>query len=91
MLVEKIKQPMTRTIVLTAFCGLVTLWCGAKVIQRNPEWKNDTILYTTDVRKVPNSALANGDAGMAYYNMAILPENKAREKGCLTKQYIIAE
>jgi hypothetical protein len=55
--------------------------CSYKVIQRNPAWKNDFTLFTTDVNTVPNSVLANGNAGAQYINSADWPENKLDTAG----------
>jgi tetratricopeptide (TPR) repeat protein len=61
----------------------ITIWCGAKTIERNADWENDNTLFTTDVYKVPNSALVNGNAGKALVDMSEYPENKAIEKELL--------
>lgn len=39
---------------------------GYKTISRNAEWRNDKILFTTDVRTCPNSARTNNGAGTSY-------------------------
>ena len=82
---ELITQPKTRKITLAVLGILITSWCGARVIERNPEWKNDDVLYLTDAPKVPNSALANGNAGMIYYNQSCDTVNKSRENELLQK------
>ena len=39
-----------------------------KTIERNKEWKSDATLFLADVKTVPNSALANSNAGTNIYN-----------------------
>ena len=39
---------------------------GALIVTRNAQWKDDTTLFTHDVKVVPNSVLANGNAGRGY-------------------------
>lgn len=40
-------------------------------LERNVEWKNDGTLFITDVKKHPNSALCNGNAGARYMDRGI--------------------
>ncbi len=54
----------------------LALPCAAVVIPRNAQWKNDATLFLTDVETVPNSALANGNAGKACIDMSERPEHK---------------
>jgi tetratricopeptide (TPR) repeat protein len=46
---------------------------------RNTEWKNDYTLFTADVKKHPNSALCNGNAGAHLMNKALAEINKNEE------------
>ena len=48
-------------------------------INRNSDWKNNTTLFIQDVQTVPNSILANGNAGKAYLELAE-KENKGDNK-----------
>jgi tetratricopeptide (TPR) repeat protein len=41
---------------------------GYKTIARNLDWRTNFSLFAKDVQSVPNSALANGNAGSEYYN-----------------------
>jgi len=41
---------------------------GYKTVERNVDWKNDYTLFTTDVKTVPNSAMANNNAGTQIFN-----------------------
>jgi tetratricopeptide (TPR) repeat protein len=42
-----------------------------ETIQRNVEWKTDFTLFTADVKKHPNSALTNGNAGARYMDYGL--------------------
>ena len=54
-----------------------------KTIARNPAWKNNITLYTTDVKTYPNSTMLNGNACISLFDMSNMPINKSREKGLL--------
>lgn len=58
---------------------VAVLFC-IKTYNRNFDWKNDFTLFTTDVKTVPNSILANGNAGAQLINSAAWPENKDDKK-----------
>ncbi len=78
-ILKKIAPEQTRKIVAVSFGSLVVIWCAAKTINRNAEWKNDQMLFIADAKTVPNSALVNGNAGKAYIDLSEKPENKAQE------------
>ena len=81
----KIDQPTTKKIVGIVFGILIVVLCTVKVIARNSQWKNDTSLFIADVQTVPNSTLANGNAGKAYIDLSEKPENKSQEKELIQK------
>jgi tetratricopeptide (TPR) repeat protein len=56
----------------------IIAWCAEKDIERNAQWKNSDTLFLADVTTVPNSCFTNGNAGSAYNNLSLLPENKDR-------------
>lgn len=82
---QKISSEQTRKIVAVSLGCIVVIWCGAKTIKRNAEWKNDQTLFIADAQTVPNSALVNGNAGKAYIDLSEKPENKAQEKELINK------
>ncbi len=84
-LIEKVSAEQTKKIIGFGLGGLIVIWCGAKTIARNAEWKNDKTLFIADAQKVPNSALVNGNAGKAYIDLAEMPENKDQEKELVSK------
>ncbi|MCX6295171.1 MAG: tetratricopeptide repeat protein [Bacteroidetes bacterium] len=84
-ILQKFFSAQTKKIVAVSFGCLVVIWCGAKTIKRNTEWKNDQTLFIADAKTVPNSALVNGNAGKAFIDMSEKPENKARELELINK------
>lgn len=60
-------------VVLVVFLGLSSF----VTIPRNADWKTTHTLFMRDVQTVPNSASANSNAGVAYVDMSIKPENAA--------------
>ncbi len=84
-MLQKISSEQTRKIVAVSFGCIVVIWCGAKTIARNAEWKNDQTLFIADAQTVPNSALVNGNAGKAYIDLSEKPENKAQETELINK------
>ncbi|HVA99476.1 MAG TPA: tetratricopeptide repeat protein [Bacteroidia bacterium] len=70
---------------LYGFLIIVLILAGFKTMERNAIWKNDITLFTHDVNVVPNSALANGNAGARYIDLTDLPENKNKENVLLQK------
>ncbi len=85
---EKLNSEKTKQIVFFALFIPITILCGAKTIERNAEWENDTTLFTSDALKVPNSAMVNGNAGKAYVDMSETPEYKTNEKELLEKAMV---
>ena len=85
-LFEKLKLPLQRKrSALYGLMGITIIFCGFKTIERNKVWKNDITLFITDVKTVPNSVLANGNAGARYIDLSEEPRNKGREQELLDK------
>lgn len=68
--VHKTPVVKNRSAVIYGLIILLLVPMTAKTISRNADWKNDYTLFTRDVKYVPNSALANGNAGAQWYNKA---------------------
>jgi Flp pilus assembly protein TadD len=62
---------------LTFVIGLSAAY-GIRTILRNPTWKNDFVLFTTDVANSPNSAKVQTAAGGALADEAIKPGNEGK-------------
>jgi tetratricopeptide (TPR) repeat protein len=72
-----LKYPSVFSIVVGGAIGsLIIVWCAIKDHERNAQWKDDKTLFLADVKTVPNSILANGNAGKDYIDISQLPENK---------------
>jgi hypothetical protein len=83
---EKMKAAVSsKRIILLGSLAVLVIVSAFKTIERNADWKNDITLFTKDVGTVPNSTLANGNAGARYIDLSERPENKTREKELLTK------
>ena len=68
------------------FClGFFVFFGAGKTIARNAEWKNDITLFTKDVETVPESILANGNAGARYIDLANMPSNAGQKEQLLDK------
>lgn len=70
-----------------ALVGLVVLLFSIKTITRNPVWKNDYTLFTSDVKLSPNSAKLRNAAAGEILGTVILPEN-ADKKDALIDEAI---
>lgn len=78
---DTIKQRNTLYILLL----IIGIPFGIKAFERNAVWENDITLFTHDVNVVPNSALANGNAGARYIDLSEKPENKDKSREYLEK------
>lgn len=58
---EMIKPALTGRIALISCVFILIIICGFRTIDRNKDWKNDTVLFTHDLEVVPNSLLANSN------------------------------
>jgi len=82
---ERIKPLNTARVALIAVLSVIVLLCGVQTIARNADWKNNSTLYLKDVKNVPNSALANANAGAGCNEIANLPENSDNKKEILNR------
>ncbi|HEU4717246.1 MAG TPA: hypothetical protein VFU15_05415, partial [Bacteroidia bacterium] len=57
--------------VVTGIFLLISIPAWMLTTKRNLEWKNDFTLFTSDVKKHPNSALCNGNAGARYMDLGL--------------------
>ncbi len=87
---QKIKM-----VYFSALIILISLAFSLKTISRNNAWDSNFSLFTTDVKTVQNSALANNNAGFAIYNTAYLKyfvnsKNKEADKVAFQKEIKIS-
>ena len=66
----------TRSKLLWITAGIILVLFSIKTIGRNREWKNEFTLFSSDVKRSPNSAHMRHYYGLALRNMAEKPENK---------------
>lgn len=74
-----------KRIVLPLLCIVIGL-ASFKTIDRNADWKNNATLFIHDVKVVPNSVLANANAGKAYLEMAEKEESGGSAQEVLLKK-----
>ncbi|RMF24098.1 MAG: tetratricopeptide repeat protein [Bacteroidetes bacterium] len=66
-----------------AILGVVLLLFSARTLTRNPVWKDNLTLFTTDLRTAPNSAKLRNAVGGELITQAVKPENEARREAML--------
>lgn len=74
----KVSEMVKRVIVLLVLLPVVGLM-SCRTIDRNPDWESDYTLFTRDVKTVPNSALANCNAGTESYNKLFSEYSKLKK------------
>lgn len=62
---ERIKPIPVAKLALASVVIVITVLFGFKTIDRNPAWKNDDTLFSTDLKTVPNSVLVNANVAAA--------------------------
>ena len=60
------KSLQTKRNILIGIASALGIVCFGETVMRNAEWKDDTTLFTHDVRVVPNSCLVNNNAAWGY-------------------------
>jgi protein O-mannosyl-transferase len=85
---EKLGLANGRLAVL-ALVVLPSLGFTIKTVLRNPVWKNDYTLFTTDVLTSVNSTKSQTSAGGQYYEKAIAAETSPAEKAILLDSSLI--
>jgi tetratricopeptide (TPR) repeat protein len=77
---EKIQPLKTGNMVLAAFMIVVVGLMGFKTIDRNKAWKNDSTLFGTDIKTVPNSVLVNANVAASYITLADYESTRAAKE-----------
>ncbi len=65
---EKMKQGTMSRMALAGVVVLVVGLYSFKTIERNPDWKNDEVLFGHDIENCPNSVLVNANVASSYVN-----------------------
>lgn len=55
---------------LAGFTLIIVVLCGFKTITRNADWKNDSTLFSQDLKTVPNSVLVNANVAASYITIS---------------------
>ncbi len=76
-------QPAGQTILAGAMVVIIGLF-GFKTIDRNQYWKNDSSLFSEDIKTVPNSVLVNANVAASYITLADYAKDEAEKKKYLT-------
>ena len=83
---EKITaENMKKAFVFALLVPLIIL-CGFRTIERNADWRNDHTLFIHDAKVVPESVMANGNAGKSFIEMS--DEAKNDKDSILSEQYL---
>jgi tetratricopeptide (TPR) repeat protein len=83
-LVEHVKDASRRSMLRIGLLILMLVW-SVLTIQRNPVWKDNFTLFTTDVLVSVNSAKLQNAAGGELIAQAVLPANEARREAMLQR------
>ncbi|MCB0694737.1 MAG: tetratricopeptide repeat protein [Lewinellaceae bacterium] len=81
-LIHKRLQARSAALSWGVLAVVVLLW-GAQTIARNPVWKDNYTLFTTDVQTSVNSAKLQNATGGELIAQAILPANEARREAMI--------
>ncbi len=84
---SKLKNQNVKIIVFL----LILVAYTAKTISRNPVWKNEYTLFTTDVKISANSAKANVSAGRALLDKALIEKDTVLKKELLNESLIFSK
>lgn len=66
--------------VVAGFLIVVVGLFSFKTIDRNRAWKNDSTLFTTDIKTVPNSVLVNANVAASYITLADFAKDSTERK-----------
>lgn len=68
------------TAIPLGIAGALTIVFGYLTVDRNKAWHDDTELFRTDIKTVPNSALVNANVGFSYLHVAESATDTAEKK-----------
>jgi hypothetical protein len=85
-LTERISaENMKKALIFGTLVPVIAL-SGFKNIERNSEWKSDHTLFIHDAKVVPESVMANGNAGKSFIELS--DEAKANKDTALGERYL---
>lgn len=68
-------QASSRKSLAFGIASVISVICFGETVIRNAQWKDDTTLFIHDSGVVPNSCLANNNAGWGYLSLSERKEN----------------
>jgi hypothetical protein len=77
---ERIKPESMGKTALAGFMVVLTGLYSFKTIDRNRAWKNDEILFNTDLKTVPNSVLVNANVAAALIDKSETEKTEEQKK-----------
>ena len=81
---EKVQPAKSAQIGLASVVIVVTALMSFKTIDRNAAWKNDSTLFGTDIKTVPNSVLVNANVAASYITLADYAKDSTERTKYLT-------
>lgn len=69
-LAKRISAENAKKVFVYALLVPVIALCGFRTIDRNADWKSDHTLFIHDAKVVPESVMANGNAGKSFIEMS---------------------
>lgn len=88
---ERIQPLATAHKALATLMLVVVGLFGFKTIDRNKAWKNDSTLFGTDIKTVPNSVLVNANVAASYITLADFAKDSTERKKYLTDAVTILD
>lgn len=82
-ILTKISDDQKKQFLWAACIAPLVLLSAFKTTARNRDWASDATLFLHDVNTVPNSIIANCNAGAAWIDKADMTKDTALEKQCL--------
>lgn len=81
---ERIQPVATAQKGLAGLMIVIVALMGFKTIDRNWAWKNDSTLFGTDIKTVPNSVLVNANVAASYITLADYAKDSTERNKYLT-------
>ena len=88
---EKIRPVSLGKLSLGAFMVVITVLCGFKTIERNKAWVNDSTLFGTDIKTVPNSVLVSANVAASYITISDYEKNDSLKRDYLNRAVVLLD
>jgi tetratricopeptide (TPR) repeat protein len=87
----KVKPVAVGQKALAGLLTIVILLSGYQTMSRNADWKNDSTLFTHDLKVVPNSVLVNANVAASYITLADFASDPVTKQKYLTDAVAILD